>query len=185
MAHFIAVNQYTGRCVPEAQLRTPPHKSQTSLSLFNSDMKRFTQLPISLYRIQVKPKVNLRDFDVQMAKGNSAYDLKTVDGMVLPMEGNTFHTPNGMSLRPNTMTMLNVLENFRGSPRVYALHAGTTLPDGLVVIHEHSDHYSLQTTKPIPLPDLNDKITDLLDSCISVTKEQFLAEQEDEDNQNN
>jgi hypothetical protein len=148
-------------------------------------MKRFTQLPLTLYRIQAKPQVNLRDFALQMAKGRTSYDLKTVDGMVLPMEGDTFHTPNGMSLRPNSDTMIGILENFRGSPRVYSIPVGTTLPDGLVVFHEHSNHYSLQTTVPIPLPDLNDKMTDFLAGCISVTKEQFLEAQDDEDDQDN
>jgi hypothetical protein len=101
------------------------------------------------------------------------------------MEGDTFHTPNGMSLRPNSDTMIGILENFRGSPRVYSIPVGTTLPDGLVVFHEHSNHYSLQTTVPIPLPDLNDKMTDFLAGCISVTKEQFLEAQDDEDDQDN
>ena len=148
-------------------------------------MKRFTQLPISLYRIQAKPQVKLRDFAEQMALGRTSYDLKTVNGLVMPMEGDTFHTPNGMSLRPNGPNMISILQNFKGSPRVYALPVGMTLPKGLVAIHEHSDHWSLQTSEPIPLPDLNNKLTDLLATTISVTKEQFLAAQEDEDDQDN
>ena len=148
-------------------------------------MKRFSQLPLTLYRIQAKPKVNLRDWGDQMAKGRTSYDLKTIDGSVMPMEGDVFHTPNGMSLRPNSDIMIKILNNFRGSPRVYALPVGTTLPDGLVVFHEHSDHYSLQTTVPIPLPILNEKLTQLLANSVSVTKEQFLDAQEDEDDQDN
>lgn len=149
-------------------------------------MKRFSQLPLTLYRIQVKPQVNLRDWKDQMAKGRTSYDLKTTNGLVMPMEGDVFHTPNGMSLRPNSENMINILRNFRGSPRVYSLPVGTKLPDGLCVIHEHSDHYSLQTTEQIPLPALNDKLTRLLaDAAVSVTKEQFLEAQDDEDDQDN
>ena len=148
-------------------------------------LKRFTQLPVTLYRIQAKPEVNLRDFALQMAKGRTSYDLKTVDGKVLPMEGDEFHTPNGMSLRPNSENMLNILRNFKGSPRVYCLPVGLKLPEGLVVLHEHSDHWSMQTTRPVPLPQLNAEMTKLLAGTVSVTKEQFLEAQEDEDDQDN
>jgi hypothetical protein len=148
-------------------------------------MKRFTQLPLTLYRIQSKARVNLRDYFEQIAKGRTSYDLKTVKGMVMPMEGDKFHTPNGMSLRPNSPMMKTILENFRGSPRVYCLPVGTTLPDGLVVIHEHSDRYSMQTTVPIALAELEDKMTALLAECPSSTKEQFLAALDDEDDQDN
>lgn len=148
-------------------------------------MKRFAQLPITLYRIQAKPNVNLRDWGDQMSKGRTSYDLKTVDGMVMPMEGDTFHTPNGMSLRPSSERMVEILKNFRGSPRVYALPVGTILPEGLVVFHEHSDHYSMQTTVPVPLPVFNDQLTKFLSGCVSVTKEQFLEAQDDEDDQDN
>ena len=148
-------------------------------------MKRFTQLPLTLYRIQAKPTVNLRDYAEQLAKGRTSYDLKTTNGKVLPMDGDTFHTPNGMSLRPNSPVMKTILENFRGNPRVYCMPVGTTLPDGLVVLHEHSDHYSMQTTEPITLSDLNAKLTALLAECPSATKEQFLEALEDEDDQDN
>ena len=90
-----------------------------------------------------------------------------------------------MSLRPSSDNMINNLKNFRGEPRVYSLPVGLTLPDGLVVIHEHSEQYSLQTTLPIPLPALNDKMTDLLADCISVTKTQYLEALDDEDDQDN
>ena len=55
----------------------------------------------------------------------------------------------------------------------------------MVVIHEHSDHYSMQTTQPIPLPELNEKMTELLATCLSSTKEQFLEALDDEDDQDN
>jgi hypothetical protein len=148
-------------------------------------MKRFTQLPVTLFRIQAKPQVNLRDFAEQISKGRTSYDLKTVSGLVLPMEGDKFHTPNGMSLRPKSDKMLDILRDFKGSPRVYCLHEGMNLPEGLVVIHEHSDHWSLQTSTPISLPDLNNKMTALLATTVNVTKEQFLAAQEDEEDQDN
>ena len=148
-------------------------------------MKRYHQLPITLYRMQVKPQVMLRDFAEQMAKGRTSFDLKTVNGLVLPMEGDKFHTPNGMSLRPKSSKMIDILKEFNGSPTVYALLCGIELPEGLVAIHEHSDHWSLQTTKPIPLFEYNQKLTDFLKTLPKSTRENFLAAQEDEDDQDN
>jgi hypothetical protein len=62
-------------------------------------MKRFQRLPLSLFRIQAGPTVSLRDYDTQMAKNRLSYDLKLHGNLVLPMQGDVFHTPNGMSLR--------------------------------------------------------------------------------------
>ena len=105
--------------------------------------------------------------------------------MVLPMEGDRFHTPNGMSWRPNSANMLDILRNFKGSPTVYCLPVCMTLPPGLVAIHEHSDHWSLQTQVPVPLAQLNQSLTELLTGLVSTSKENFLAAQEDEDDQDN
>ena len=150
-----------------------------------SRLTRFRQLPLTLYRIQPRLQVSLRDFDTQMAKKRESYDLKLHNGLVLPMTGDTFHTPNGMSLRPNSDTMVRILNQFRGDVNVYSILQGTILPDDLVVIHEHTDHYSMQTTVPVSLPDLNAKMTELLSKCMCVTREEFLARLEDLDDQDN
>ena len=146
---------------------------------------RFVQLPRTLYRIQPKLQVSLRSFEAQQAKKRTSYDLKLHDGLVLPAQGDTFIGPNGMSLRPMGPKMVEILKGFKGNPRVYALLEGMTLPEGLIVLHEHSDHYSMQTTKPITLDELNEKMTQLLSTVTSVTRDEFLAQLEDEDDQDN
>ncbi len=104
-------------------------------------MKRFTSLPLSLYRIQPRMPVVLRDFG---AKKSLSYDLRTVGGIVHPVTGSTYTGPNGMSLRPSTPKMHEILRSFKGNPTVYRMHEGMSLPDGLVILHERTDHYSLQ-----------------------------------------
>ena len=163
----------------------PPIPTAHQRSHIMSRLTRFRQLPLTLYRIQPRLQVSLRDFDTQMAKKRESYDLKLHNGLVLPMTGDTFHTPNGMSLRPNSDTMVRILNQFRGDVNVYSILQGTILPDDLVVIHEHTDHYSMQTTVPVSLPDLNAKMTELLSKCMCVTREEFLARLEDLDDQDN
>lgn len=148
-----------------------------------SQMIRYTRLPITLYRIQGRLPVRLRDYETQMEKGRTSFDLKLHDGKVLPMEGLTFHTPNGMSLRPGNDKMREVLENFKGDPTVYRMHEGMELPKEFVVFHEHTDHYSMQTTEPIDLDSLNDKLTEFLKTLPSQTKQQFIEQYDDIDDQ--
>lgn len=61
--------------------------------------------------------------------------------------------PNGCSLQPpESRTFQEVVRNFRGSKvGIYIIEKDTELPSDLVILHEHSDHYSLQATKEMPL----------------------------------
>lgn len=89
--------------------------------------------------------------------------------------------PNGCSLRePLSPTFQEVVRNFRGpnilvyiikaglaSPyyffplahwlisRCVSIYAGTRLPPDLTILHEHSDHFSLQCTRPMALNGLS------------------------------
>ncbi|CUF53889.1 Hypothetical protein, putative [Bodo saltans] len=148
-------------------------------------VKRFNIFPRTLYRVQPKIAVNLRNYETQMALGRTSYDLKTVNGLVMPAVGEEFIGPNGMSLRPATDKMIGILKEFKGEPRVYAMLEGSPVPAGLVVLHEHSDHYSLQTSEPITLDALNAKMTEFLKTIPSQTREQFFAQMADEDDQDN
>jgi len=149
-------------------------------------MKSFPRVPLTIYRIQANLPVRLRDYDSQMALGRTSFDLKLHNGLVLPMPlESEFHTPNGMSLRPAGENMRQILENFRGSPRIYRFQEYMALPEGLILFHEHTDHYSLQTSVPTPLDELNQKLTMLLESLPSVTKEQWLDWYNDPDDQDN
>jgi len=85
-----------------------------------------------------------------------------------------------LSLQPALRIKNKYYDNYRGDVRVYTMMGGTQLPDGLVLIHEHSDHYSLQTTTPIPLAELNNKLTQLLESLPSATREDFIKWYEDD-----
>ncbi len=67
--------------------------------------------------------------------------------------------PNGMSLRPDGPTMRRTLEAFKGTPIIFSFLVGLQLPKGLVLLHEHTDHFSLQArggpsrfTPPPPCP---------------------------------
>jgi len=142
-------------------------------------MQRFTRLPYALFRVQRRLPVALRDHDEQMAQGRTSFDLKSVNGIVHPMEGDKFHTPNGMSLRPISFTQLKLTNAFKGDFRIYELAEGLELPAGLVAIHEHSDHFSLQVTEPTALVDFNLKLTALLKSSPSFTKQEHLEFLED------
>jgi len=152
-----------------------------------SSVSRFKKLPVTLYRLQRQLPVSLRDFAVQMAAGRQSYDLKLNpdDGLVHPAKGDTFIGPNGMSLRPATESMLHIAKNYRGNVTVYRLQEGLQLPDELVVLHERDDHYSLQTAEPVTLEELNQRITALLEECPSQTRDQFVAQLEDPDDQDN
>lgn len=149
-------------------------------------MPRFLKVPTHLYRIQGRLPVYLRDFEFQRQQGRTSFDLKLHGGLVKPIiPGTAFETPNGMSLRPLGTSMLNILQNFRGNPMIYCLHEGIDLPDGLVLYHEHSDHYSLQTSEDISLPDLNRKLTQFLESLPCETKEEMLYRLHDDHDQDN
>ena len=141
--------------------------------------------PVTLLRIQPKLPVTLRDYDTQMKLERSSFDLKLVNGLYMPAVGNAFSGPNGMSLRPSTPKMHEILRSFKGSPRIYTLHEGLVLPEGLVILHEHSDHYSLQTTVPIALDEYCSKLTKFLQLLPSQSREAFFAQLEDENDQDN
>ncbi len=149
-------------------------------------MKKYLTVPLTLYRIQPRLPVSLRAYDIQMAKGRTSFDLKRHNGLVLPISPDThFHTPNGMSLRPAGENMTRILQNFKGEPSIFTLVCGLRLPDGFCIYHEHTDHYSLQTTEQIELGAFNAKLTEFLKSLPFQTRAQFMEQQEDIDDQDN
>ena len=107
-----------------------------------------------------------------------------------------------MSLRPSGETMHSILKDFKGTPWVHHLPLGLELPEGLVVLHEHTDHYSLQTTEPITLAgerkatpcsplsspslaEFNSRLTAFLKSCRRMSREEFFQEDDEINDQNN
>jgi hypothetical protein len=81
--------------------------------------------------------------------------------------------------------MINILKGFRGDPKVYTIRCGLELPPHFILYHEHSDHYSLQTREPIPLEELDQRMTQFLKSLPSQNRDQFLESLEDMDDQDN
>eukprot|EP01039_Chlorochromonas_danica_P005313 gene5315-5848_t len=114
---------------------------------------RYTDtVPLTLFRICGKSRnVVLREHAVQMAKGSRSYDLTLgEDGLVHPAPlDDVFIGPNGASLRPAGINMWDIVSSRRGITNVLEIPAGVKIPEGLVLLHEHGDHYSLQGTKPM------------------------------------
>ncbi|GAA6036946.1 hypothetical protein JCM8097_005472 [Rhodosporidiobolus ruineniae] len=100
-----------------------------------------------MWRVNGSPTIRLRDYETQMSLGRRSYDLH------LGEDG-----------------LVHPLED----PKVFS---SLPLPKNLVMYHEHSDHYSLQTREPIPLDELNDQITRWLDeNCPRYSQEEWCEE---------
>ncbi|BGO88445.1 hypothetical protein NBRC10512v2_000060 [Rhodotorula toruloides] len=72
--------------------------------------------------------------------------------------------------------MRRIVEGFNHPRTVISLiPRGTALPPSLTILHEHTDHYSLQTTKRISLDNLNAEMTRFfVHQCEAYTKEQWV-----------
>ena len=95
------------------------------------------------------------------------------NGLINPMESDYYITPNGLSLRPRGIYICDIISSFKGKFEVVYIPAGVDIPEGLVLILEIGDHYSLQTTVPISPPELNKKMTDFLKPFERMAKEEF------------
>jgi len=136
---------------------------------------RHTVLPLPLFRIQSGDKASLREYEDQKKKGRTSFDLKLgADGKVHPAPCPEFIGPNGASLRPGGFNFGEIVATYRGPRiRIYELPAGLALPPTLVLLHEHSDHYSLQTTAPVSLEALNKTLTEVFQRYPPITKEAY------------
>ncbi|KAG6827096.1 hypothetical protein H0H92_013228 [Tricholoma furcatifolium] len=138
---------------------------------------RYTdKVPCDLARVQSGRNVKLRDYETQVKQKRFSYDLKLKDGVVMPADGPNFIGPNGCSLRePLSPTFQEVVRNFRGSNIIISvIPEGTPLPPTLQILHEHSDHFSMQCTKPMTLDELNDELTEFITkNSRTLDKEQF------------
>ncbi|RNA03808.1 hypothetical protein BpHYR1_021722 [Brachionus plicatilis] len=135
---------------------------------------RYTKaFPITLFRFQSRSEVKLREFIRQQQKNLPSFDFRLMsDGLIHPMTTDQFIQPNGMSLRPAGNTLETLLKSFRGK-YIYMVKEGTAIPDNLVLLHEHTDHYSLQTSIQCSEKDLNENLTRFLKENASLlSKEQ-------------
>ena len=67
----------------------------------------------------------------------------------------------------------DILSTYSGKCEVVMIPEGTKLPADLILIHEHGDHYSLQTTKPITPTDLNKTLTSFIKPFERLSKEDY------------
>jgi hypothetical protein len=151
-------------------------------------MQRFNRFPVTLYRIQPSLPVNLREYDTQRALNRLSFDLKLHDGLVLPMQGNKFHTPNGMSLRQLSPKMESILNSFKGSSkklRIYRMQEYAQVPEDMILILEHTDHYSLQVKIPMTLEQFNVSLTSYLQTLPSMSMQEFFEFYNDPDDFDN
>ncbi|KAL9099500.1 MAG: hypothetical protein Q9163_005005 [Psora crenata] len=138
-------------------------------------IKTFTAVPKELFRVNNGTSVTLRDRNIKKV---GSYDLLTEGGKVKPkaLDPKSYAAPNGASLRPNTSNQNRLVQSFKGSNTIiYAIPSGIKLPDDLVLVHEYSDHYSLQAAQDMTLEEINTKITNFLNEhAEKFTKEQWL-----------
>jgi hypothetical protein len=136
--------------------------------------------PVTLFRMQSSKVVSLRVESVQRAAGQSSFDLALASPKTTTPANNTgadtpllvavprdpeekrFLGPNGMSMRPLGPVLAVLLFNFKGKCNIFEVPEGTIIPKGLVLLHEHSEHFALQPAEEMTLSDLNMKLTAFL-----------------------
>ncbi|KAG9252688.1 uncharacterized protein F5Z01DRAFT_222722 [Emericellopsis atlantica] len=122
----------------------------------------FKHVPLLLFRLNSGKSIKLREYS---ARRSRSFDVLSEAGTVKAkaLTPSTYEAPNGASMRPLGEFQTALVENFKGSNvTVYAVPEGTQLPDDLILVHEHTDHYSLQPAVDMPLSELNEKITAFL-----------------------
>ncbi|KAI0427788.1 hypothetical protein F5Y09DRAFT_22533 [Xylaria sp. FL1042] len=141
-----------------------------------SFIRSYKYIPIMLFRLNAGRSIKLREWSV---KRRRSFDVLTDDGIVQPraLDPSTYSGPNGASMRPLGEKQEDLVKAFKGSNVVvFAIPEGTPLPPDLILVHEHTDHYSLQAAKQMPLDDLNKKIDAFVRAHSKVyTREQWLA----------
>ena len=131
-------------------------------------------LPVALFRIQSGANVRLRLEAAQKAAGRSSFDISAHEGgkVVLPRAPpapgdataeELFLGPNGMSMRPKGSMLAAIVAPFRAQRAfVFEVPAGTRIPPELCVLHEHSDHFSVQPAARMSPAALNAALTAFL-----------------------
>ncbi|PNY27841.1 Uncharacterized protein TCAP_02242 [Tolypocladium capitatum] len=136
----------------------------------------FRKFPKELFRVNSGRSINLRVWSPQ----RHSYDILTDKGLVEAKALNPLSyaklarlnrilAPNGASMRPNSPYQQSLVSwRFRGSavivysvpeanyrrdayPNANNRGKGTRLPDDLLLVHERSDHYSLQPAIPMTI----------------------------------
>jgi hypothetical protein len=94
----------------------------------------------------------IREKAAQEKKGERVYDYAASPNRKIEPAPlcNTFIGPNGLSLRPPGRHMYELVALGKVKTiRIIEIPEGLELPQGIVLLHEHSDHYSLQPSRPM------------------------------------
>ena len=120
-----------------------------------------TSPPLSLFRLQSGPRVQLRLEAAAHAAGRASFDISARDGAVHARDAAEAHFlgPNGMLMRPIGPVFAVLLAGFRGKCLVHEVPPCTPLPPELVLLHEHSDLYSVQPARSMTPAALNAALT--------------------------
>ncbi|KAI2611995.1 hypothetical protein GGR54DRAFT_338782 [Hypoxylon sp. NC1633] len=137
----------------------------------------FRRFPKELFRVNNGQVIKLRVWTPK----RHLYDIVTHHELVQPkaLSPLSYVAPNGASMRPNSPYQQSLVSwRFRGiDTLVYSVPEGTTLPDDLLLVHERSDHYSLQPARTMTLDELNTTMTRFFITNARVfTREQWLKE---------
>ena len=81
--------------------------------------------------------------------------------------------PNGLSLRPMGINLWDIVSNYNGKITVVRIPKNTPIPEELVLLHEHSDHYSMQTAIPCSPSELNKRLAEFLAPFEKLTVPEF------------
>jgi len=79
-------------------------------------------------------------------------------------------------MRPNSPYQHRLLNMFRGRDSlVFILEKGTALPDDLILVHERTDHWSMQPANEMSLEALNIKMSTFFKTCPSISIPEWFA----------
>ncbi|KAL1974700.1 hypothetical protein VTN31DRAFT_4904 [Thermomyces dupontii] len=111
-------------------------------------IQSFEKVPKELFRLITGPSIRIRAKPGPL-RPQGSFDLLTYDGKVQPKALNpeTYQSPNGASMRPNSKGQQRIVKDFKGDVSVYAIPEGVELPEDLILVHEFGDHYALQPSK--------------------------------------
>ena len=138
-----------------------------------SHLVRYQITPVLLFRNQATRKVALRQKARQESLNRSSFDFKLhEDGKIHPTIGVKFTLPNGASCRPAGQTLTKIISRFNGNC-IFVIPKGTPLPEELILIHEHTDHYSIQTAVNCSENELNERLSKFFEKMEMISKEYF------------
>jgi hypothetical protein len=134
----------------------------------------YSSFPETLFRIETESQVRLREQNIQLARKSRSYDYTIgKNGLVNPVVGDLYIGPNGMSLRPAEINNWDIISSYEGDFQIVVIPKSTSIPLELVLLHERGDHYSLQTSVPCRIDELNSRITKFLRPMQRISREEY------------